>query len=706
MPATVRTSLLIALAALCAHAGALSAGWIWDDGDYITANRIVQSSDGFLTLWLPGATPQFYPLVFLGFWIEHAIVGNDPWLYHANNMLLHAGSALLLWLVLRRIGVPLAAWIAVVFAVHPMGVESVAWATERKNTQSLLLALASVLAFLRAEKIDAREPAPAKEAAGQGAASGSLAPYALALLLYIAALLSKTTAVFVAPSLVLIALATRRSIDSRFVVRVAPYFVIGAALGLFTAFLEKTHVGAKGADFALSSIDRLQVAAQNIIFYARIFAVPVEQIFVYPRWTIDATHPAHWAALIGMLLVLAACLWAWRITRAPLLILLWTCAALFPALGFFDVWPFRFSFVADHFAYAAMPALATILVLAVHYAVRALGAEARVRDAVLCAFVIACVPLSWIAAQKYADVETLWRDTIARNPRAWLAHNNLATVLLERAGESLRDPRQEGASERVRALAEEALVHARTAYELKEDDVTHPANTSEALRLLGRYDEALEANQRAIELAPHLSSLRFSRGVVFEAMGRADDARAAYRDALGEGVDRKSELEALRALRRLAVERKELTEAVAHARRLVELEPASGDALADLGSLLLASGDAEGGRAALRAAISESAGFSSEQVMIATSVRYLRAVMAIEPVATEIDLARAVASRLATLAPSDPSVRFLALAIEARAGDPTARGKLAQLEASARAANAMQWADEIAAFLASLPPAK
>jgi len=93
-------------------------------------------------------------------------------------------------------------------------------------------------------------------------------------------------------------------------------------------------------------------------------------------------------------------------------------------------------------------------------------------------------------------------------------------------------------------------------------------------------------------------------------------------------------------------------------------------------------------------------------VMIATSVRYLRAVMAIEPVATEIDLARAVASRLATLAPSDPSVRFLALAIEARAGDPTARGKLAQLEASARAANAMQWADEIAAFLASLPPAK
>jgi tetratricopeptide (TPR) repeat protein len=255
-------------------------------------------------------------------------------------------------------------------------------------------------------------------------------------------------------------------------------------------------------------------------------------------------------------------------------------------------------------------------------------------------------------------------------------------------------------------LAEEALVHARAALELKEDDVTHPANTSEALRLLGRYDEALEENARAIALAPHLSSLHYSRGVLLEAMGRTDDARAAYGDAMGEGVDRRSAFEALRALRRMAVARRDLADAVIHARRIVELDPTSGDAMADLGSLLLAFGDNDAGRAALRAAIAESAGFSSEQVMVATSVRYLRAVIAIEPPAAEIELARAVASRLASLAPNDPSVRFLALGVEARAGDASARGRLAQLEASARAAEATQWADEIAAFLASLPQAK
>ena len=72
------SSLLVVAVALIAQAGALSAGWIWDDNDYITANRVVQSHDGWLTLWIPGSTPQYYPLVFMGFWIEFGVAGVDP----------------------------------------------------------------------------------------------------------------------------------------------------------------------------------------------------------------------------------------------------------------------------------------------------------------------------------------------------------------------------------------------------------------------------------------------------------------------------------------------------------------------------------------------------------------------------------------------------------------------------------------------------
>lgn len=135
-------------AALAAHIQAIGCGWIWDDDSYVTANRVLQSTSGLLALWWPGVTPQYYPLVFLGFWIEHAVVGLEPLWFHLTNVFMHATNAMLLAVVLRRLHVPHALWIAALFATHPMGVESVAWVTERKNVQSMLFALLSIRAFL------------------------------------------------------------------------------------------------------------------------------------------------------------------------------------------------------------------------------------------------------------------------------------------------------------------------------------------------------------------------------------------------------------------------------------------------------------------------------------------------------------------------------------------------------------------------------
>lgn len=369
------------------------------------------------------STPQFYPLVFLSFWIEHGIAGLDPTIYHANNILLHAASAILLWRVLRMLGIAHAAMIAAVFAVHPMGVETVAWATERKNTLSMFLALASLACFVSTTRAGERR---------------RLGFHIAAFALFLCALLSKTTAVFVAPALVLIALHERRRIDARFVLTVLPYFIVGAALGVFTAFVEKAHVGARGAEFSLGAIERVLLAARNIVFYITHFAIPSEQMFVYPREEIQVGSLGGWTALACMVALLIVCIRAWRSERGPLLVLLWLCAALFPALGFIDVWPFRFSYVADHFAYAAMPALATGFVLLV---VRAARGRERLASIALAAFTVLCIPLSWAATAKYASAEALWRDTIARNPSAWLAQNNLASELLEQAGQAMREGR-------------------------------------------------------------------------------------------------------------------------------------------------------------------------------------------------------------------------------------------------------------------------
>ncbi|MFM2165366.1 MAG: hypothetical protein RL325_1803 [Planctomycetota bacterium] len=672
----LKVTAILVLLTLAAHLGCLSAGWIWDDDSYITGNTVVQSNDGVLTLWRPGATPQYYPLVFLSFWIEYSIVGLDPWLYHFNNLVLHGAGVVLLWLVLARLGVRHAAWIAALFAVHPMGVESVAWVTERKNLLSLAFALGSIYAHLRA--LDA----PRHRVVGLHVASFAL---------YVCALLAKTTAVFVAPALVLIALHRNERWSPKRAAVLAPYFAVGLALGLFTAYLERVQVGAQGSEFAMSAPDRVLLAAQNMLFYLARFIVPTEQIFIYPRHAPSVARWTDWIPLAIMLAATAACVATWRRSRAPALLLLWLCAALFPALGFIDVWPFQYSFVADHFAYAAMPAMAGMVILA-------LSRHERFFRSVACVCIAACLPLSWIATAKYADAEALWRDTLARNPDAWIACNNLSSILVRKTAEA-RDPEQSA------ALATEALAVASRGVELRRDE-TSLINRSEALRLLGRIDEALADATAARGISPTFLRASWAEARLLELAGRKSDATAAYLRV----ADMQGDAEIARMARgdavRLLVDAGDLPAAIMHARALVAADTTDGDAIANLGALLVASGDEAGGRSEFLRAISSPVRFSSEQVFVATTLRYLRLAISntLEP--RELAVAGDIAARVEAANPGDPSLRFIVLALEVRAGRQDARADIERIEREARASGATAFADQVAAFLASAPAPK
>ena len=671
----LRIALVLVLLAFAAHARSLGCGWIWDDDSYITSNHIVQSDAGLFTLWAPGNTPQYYPLVFASYWIEFSLVGLDPWLYHLNNVLLHAAAVVLLWMNLARIGVPHAALIAALFAVHPMGVESVAWVTERKNVLSLALAFAAIYAYLRA--LDA----PRHRVIGLHVA---------AFALYACALLAKTTAVFVAPALVLIALQRREQWGARRIATLAPYFALGLALGLFTAHLERTQVGARGSEFAMPALDRVLLAAHNMVFYIERFAVPTEQIFIYPRHAPSAAQWGGWIPLALMLALGAACVRAWKRSRAPLLVFLWFSAALFPALGFIDVWPFRYSFVADHFAYAAMPALATALILVANRFTRVVWPAA-------CICIAGCLPLSWVATVKYADAEALWRDTLERNPTAWIACNNLGSILIRRTAEA-------GEPAHAAEIAEEALAIASRGVALRKDE-TSLLNRSEALRVLGRFEEALADASAAREAAPAFVRANWAEARLLELTGRKPDALVAYiRVAEMAGDPELSRIARADALR-ITVAAGDLAAAVVHARALVALDPGDGDAIANLGSLLVATGDEPGGRLQLLQAITTPVRFSREDVFVAATLRYLRLAVSGDLGPSELASATELAGRVAASSPSDPSLRFLTLALEVRGGRHDGRAEIERIEREARAAGATNFADEVASFLRSLPQA-
>lgn len=532
MPALSRATALrgiaIVLLTLLAYLPALRGGFVWDDDDYVTQNETLEDLHGLQRIWFePGATPQYYPLVHTSFWIERHLWGLDPRGYHAVNVLLHALAAVLLWRLLLDLSVPGAFLAALLFALHPVAVESVAWITERKNVLAGVFYFAAAIAWFRFTR-GTDEPIASRAAARprkKGAASrardqgkgtgGELAGararpaerrwYAVSFLLYVLALLSKTVTMTLPVTLLLVAWWKRGRIARREALATIPFFLAGALLAFNTAWMERTRVGATGADWSLGVMDRVLIAGRAPWFYLQKLFWPADLSFVYPRWQVDPADWLQWLFPLGLALAAGALFVArTRIGRGPIAALASFVATLGPALGFVNTYPMRFSFVADHFQY-----FASASVLAFVGAVLV-----RVPKGLALVVPLALGGLTWRQAHDYRDLETLWTATLSRNPGAWLADNNLGMIYLERG-----DLDRAGASFR-RAIA------------LKPDYYEALANLGTVLIQTGDLDEARQHNDVALRVSPGYLPALVNRGAFLVRDGKLDDAMRTFASVL------------------------------------------------------------------------------------------------------------------------------------------------------------------------------
>ncbi len=408
----------------------LENGFVSDDVAYITTNQAIQSLQGLRDIWFKlGTIQQYYPLVFTTFWAEYSLWGLDPRGYHVVNLLLHAAAAVLVWRLLARLEVK-GAWLAAaIFAVHPVEVESAAWVSERKNVLSCTLAIGSLLAYLRFSPPDNSRgaidaPAPTN--------NGRWGYYALALGLYVAALLAKSVTASVPAVLLVIDWWKRGRVKWRDVALLAPFFAVGLELSYLTVWMEKTYVGAQGEEWNLSLVERLLVAGRAVWFYAGKLVWPNRLIFFYPRWTIDTRAGWQYLFPLGAVALLGG-LWLARnwIGRGPLAAALIYGGVLTPALGFFDVYPFKFSYVADHYQYHASIAAIALAVAAAVLLLNRLAKQPRWLAPLAGAALL--VPLAAVAHQKthaYRDDSALNQDVLALCPDSWVAANNLGGYAL------------------------------------------------------------------------------------------------------------------------------------------------------------------------------------------------------------------------------------------------------------------------------------
>jgi len=558
----VKTFLLAALLVgmiVAAYEPALRAGFIWDDDVYVTDNQLLVEDDGLERIWLSReAQSQYFPLVYTAFRIEHALWGLEPFGYHLVNVLIHAANALLLWLLLRRLSMPGAWFAAAVFALHPVQVESVAWVAERKNVMSLFFSLASLLAWLRFA-----EP---RGASGKRQRAASLAYYAASLVCYVLALASKATACTLPAAQLLVLWLRGHAIDRRRVEQVFPFFALGVALGFFIMHWERTKIGTSGDRFDISLVESFLVATRASWFYLGKLLWPSPLTFSYPKFAIDPSDPLQYGwALAGALLFWA--LWRWRgvIGKAPLAAAIFFVAMLSPMLGFIPLFTFWYSYVADHYQYAASIGPIALAAAGATRLLRErarLGAPARACAAAL--VLIALGSLSWKQSQIYESEETLWRDTIAKNPASWMARTNLGRYLLrngrvEEAVEAYEQvfPLKPDAYRAHIALArallklgrdDEAEAHLKAALAVRPGHYTAHQALARLLWERGDREGAKRHYEAMIRLVPRSPAGHFLMGRALENEGRHREALAHYRDALAVAPDH---LEARRAIERI-----------------------------------------------------------------------------------------------------------------------------------------------------------
>ena len=532
---------LIALVVV-AYSGVFNAGFIWDDDKHLSRNACVVGPFGFKEIWTT-AHAVYYPLVLTTFWILNKFVSLNPMPYHILNVVLHGFSSILLWRVLRRLSVR-GAWLgAAIWALHPVMVQSVAWVTELKNTQSCLFYLLSILCFLKWEQFGEQNGASPKRLKGPLKRHRSGGLFALSVIFFALATLSKTSVVMLPAVLALCVWWQNRRITGRNVLTLMPFAAISAIAGAWTIWEQRFHSGATGPDWAQTWPERLVIAGCAPWFYLSKLIWPHPLIFIYPRWEIDSSQVIAWLPLLALLAGLIA---LWFIPtnsgRAVFFAAAYYLVSLFPVLGFFSVYFFRYSFVSDHFQYLASMGPLALAGAGIATAASQFGGtpgavaprkpmrghRSAAATANTSALARHSLPLglvstillvvlgfwTWRQTASYRDIKTLWQTTIDRNPACWMAENNLGNELLETGD------------------VDAAVAYFQKAFQLKPDLLEAHYSLVYGLLRKGDSDAAMTEARNTLNLHPGDAEAHGVLGMVFMTRGLTDEAIAQFSRAL------------------------------------------------------------------------------------------------------------------------------------------------------------------------------
>jgi protein O-mannosyl-transferase len=516
-------------------------GFIWDDEIYITDNYIFKTGNTICRLWLTTEAADYWPLTASVEWLEWRLWGDHAVGYHLVNLFLHAANAVLVWMVLRRLRIP-GAWLAaLLFAIHPVNVATVAWISEQNSTLSMVFYLVSIILYLRFD--DERR----------------WLWYGLSLAAFLLALLSKTSVVMLPVVLLGCVWWVRGTIGWKDLMRSLPFFSLSAAAGMVTIWFQSPRVLEGQTVLTGGFLSRLAAACQAPWFYLYKALLPCRLSAVYPQWNVD--WPRGLSYLMGI--ALAACLIIfWRNRKGwgrPLLFGVgYFVVVLFPVLGFFKQTFHRYSLVADHWQYIAIAAPIALAVAAGVTTCNRYGERGKyVGVLASMTAVVALGVATWARAGVYENSGTLWRDTVAKNPNSWVAHYNLGNALLQEN------------------MIQDAVKHYKQALEIKPDYLQAHNNLAFLLLQDGKIDDAIAHLEQVVRINPDSATGHSNLGNAYLQAGRGRDATGQYEQAVQLSPNY---VQAHVNLGFVLAQRSRFDEAVRHWEAALRLDPSNQDA--------------------------------------------------------------------------------------------------------------------------------
>ena len=542
---------LIVLAGLWAYWPAFRGGWVWDDVEEVTQNAVLRDPAGLARIWTGSTGTDYFPLKTTVQWLVVRAAGESAPAFHAASVALHIANALLFCALLRRLGLRFAWAGGLLFAVHPLAVESVAWVSELKNTLSLFFLLQSMIAYIRFD--------------GKGSGLGScFTPeggkqlprpdlfYFLSLFLFVLAMLSKSSVVMLPFALLLHAWWRRGRIARADLAAAAPFFAVSLFLGAVTAWFQEHRAILPGHVLAGGALSRIACSGMALAFYAWKSVWPAGLMPIYPRWSVNPPSLFQFLPWLGI-----AVLFAWFWTRRAgwgrhaIFGLGFFAVNLLPVSGLIQMSYMHITWVADHFAYVSLLGAAGLA---------AAGLEScRPRFVALSTIAVVGAALA-VLSHRYAaifhDEQTLWTHALERNPQAWPAHHNLGDAYLNagRFPEAIVEYKEAlrlgpdfvpthyslGTALLRMNRVPEAIAEYEEALRLKPDWAEAHNNLGSVLASQGRMPEATAHLEEAVRLKPDYADARNNLGNAYLIAGRFPDAIAQYRTALGIDPDNSS----------------------------------------------------------------------------------------------------------------------------------------------------------------------